>query len=326
MNKLKGEVYTMRKKISIIGAGNVGASIAYTLTIDGVASEIVLIDINKEKAKGEAMDILQGTAFCPPTTIYAGDYPDTSNSDIVIITSGIPRKPGQTRLDLAQNNVNLIKQIGPELVKYAPNAVYLVVSNPVDIMTYALIKTTGLPEHQVFGSGTMLDSARLRSIISKKANINPQNVHAYVFGEHGDSSMIPWSLTSISGINLEAYNAIACEKQNEFCDINFKSKIEEYVKTSGSKIISMKGATFYAIALSVRNICDCILRDTNSVLTVSGMIHNRYGIDGICLSLPFILGKDGIVCDITPPLAQEEEDLLRNSAHTLKDFVTSLAM
>lgn len=313
----------MGKKISIIGAGNVGASIAYTLTMDGMASEIVLVDINKEKAVGEAMDILQGTVFCPPVNIYAGDYPDVANSDIIVITSGIPRKEGQSRLDLAQNNINLMKQIGPELVKYAPNAIYLVVSNPVDIMTYALLKVTGLPDNQVLGSGTMLDSARLRSNISESLKINPKNVHAYVFGEHGDSSFVPWSLTTISGMPLESYYKNKCEEDSAYCNVSFEG-IEQEVRTSGGKVISLKGATYYAIALSVRRICDCIVRDTNSVLTVSGMIHNRYGIDDVCLSLPFVVSKNGIEYAVSPPMLPKEEALLQNSYKVLKDMISTL--
>lgn len=312
----------MRKKVSIIGAGNVGASIAYTLTLDGMASEIVLIDINKGKAEGEALDILQGTVFCPPVTIYAGDFSDAANSDVVIITSGIPRKPGQTRLDLAQNNINLIKEIGPELVKHAPNAIYLVVSNPVDVMTYTLLKTTGLPENQVFGSGTILDTARLRSNISEQLKLNPKNIHAYVLGEHGDSSMVPWSLTTVSGMPLKEYYAARCLEDSSYC-INFKA-LEDEVRTSGSKVISLKGATYYAIALSVRRICDCILRDTNSVLTVSGMINGRYDIHDVCLSIPFVVNKDGLSYDITPTLLPEEVSLLQKSAATLKEFIASL--
>lgn len=313
----------MSKKISIIGAGNVGATIAYTLTVDGMASEIVLIDINKGKAEGEAMDILQGTALCPPVNIYAGDYKDAADSDIVVITSGIPRKPGQTRLDLAQNNVNLMKSIGPELVKYAPNAIYLVVANPVDVMTYALIKTTGLPESQVLGSGTMLDSARLRSIIAEKADVNPKNVHAYVFGEHGDSSMVPWSLTAISGMDVKTYKRSVCNLDDAQIDTDLK-EIEEDVRTSGGKVIGLKGATYYAIALSVRRICDCIIRDTNSVLTVSGMIHGRYGIDDVCLSLPYVVGKEGLKREITPELLPEEAELVQKSADTLKELIKAL--
>ena len=311
----------MRKKISIVGAGNVGASIAYTLTIDGMASEIVLIDINKGKAEGEAMDILQGTALCPPVNIYAGDYEDAKESDIVVITSGIPRKPGQSRLDLAQNNVNLMKEIAPKLVSAAPDAVYVIVSNPVDIMTYTFLQVTGLPDHQVIGSGTMLDSARLRSIIAENANINPKNVHGYVLGEHGDSSVVPWSLITISGMEMNTY----CDTLGIKMQMNL-DEIANEMRTSGSKVIGLKGATYYAIALSVCRICDCIMRDTNSVLAVSTMIHNHYGINDVCLSLPAIIGKNGIVDVINPPLLPEEELSLQASADTLKGLIKDLAM
>ncbi len=311
----------MRKKISIVGAGNVGASIAYTLTIDGMASEIVLIDINKGKAEGEAMDILQGTALCPPVDIYAGDFEDAKESDIVVITSGIPRKPGQSRLDLAQNNVNLMKEIAPKLVSAAPDAVYVIVSNPVDIMTYTFLQVTGLPDHQVIGSGTMLDSARLRSIIAENANINPKNVHGYVLGEHGDSSVVPWSLITISGMEMNTY----CDTLGIKMQMNL-DEIANEMRTSGSKVIGLKGATYYAIALSVCRICDCIMRDTNSVLAVSTMIHNHYGINDVCLSLPAIIGKNGIIDVINPPLLPEEEVSLQASADTLKELIKDLAM
>ncbi len=313
----------MSKKISIIGAGNVGATIAYTLTMDGMASELVLVDINEDKAKGEALDIIQGTPFCPPVDIYAGNYSDIANSDIVIITSGIPRKEGQSRLDLAQNNINLMKEMGPELVKHAPDAIYVVVSNPVDIMTYTLIKSTGLPERQVVGSGTVLDSARLRSDIADSLDVNPKNVHAYVFGEHGDSSFVPWSLATISGMPLEAFYREKRKLDPGFTDIDLDG-YEENVRTSGSKIISKKGATYYAIALSVRRICDCIIRDTNSILTVSGMIHDRYGMDDVCLSLPFVVNKDGIEYAVSPEILPEEEEKLTNSYNVLREMIDSL--
>jgi L-lactate dehydrogenase len=309
----------MHKKITVVGTGNVGASIAYTLTTNGMASEIVLVDINKGKAEGEAMDILQGTAFCPPVDIHAGEYEDAKGSDIVIITSGIPRKPGQTRLELAQVNVNLMKDIGPKLVAAAPKAVYVVVSNPVDVMTYALLKATNLPATQVIGSGTMLDSARLRSIIAETVGINPKNVHGYVIGEHGDSSVVPWSLTTIAGMEMNAY----CDSIGKSGCMNLPA-IEEDMRTSGAKVIGLKGATYYAIALSVCRICECILRDTNSVVPVSAMIHNRYGIDDVCLSLPFIIGQHGIRQEINPSLLPEEVENLQKSAQALKEIITQV--
>ena len=190
-------------KITIIGTGCVGSTIAYTLTVMGLASEIVMIDINSEKALGEALDIRQGTPFCNPCSIYAGDYRDASGSDIVILTSGIARKPGQTRLELAQTNVNITKMIIPEITKYAPDAIYIIVSNPVDILTYTFLKLSGIPENHLIGSGTILDTARLRSRLSEYYRINQNNVHAYVLGEHGDSSFIPWSVANISNVPIK---------------------------------------------------------------------------------------------------------------------------
>ena len=292
------------KKITILGTGNVGATIAYTLAIDGMASEILLIDINDKKAKGEAMDIFQGTPFCAPVNIHAGDYEEAVDSDVVIVTVGLARKPGQTRIDLAQANVNIIKSVMPQITRYAPDAIYVVVSNPVDIITYAILKNTNLSENQVFGSGTMLDSARLRSRLAEHVGLNSKNIHAYVFGEHGDTSMIPWSLTTIAGMEMSKYCTYICD-QNNRCGKTELKEIEEDVRTAGAQVIALKGATFYAIALSVRRICECILRDTDSVMTVSAMIHNQYGINDVCLSLPFVVGAQGIRRAVVPPLNKD---------------------
>ena len=197
----------MSRKITIIGAGSVGSTIAYTLSNDDIASEIVMIDVNKEKVEGEVLDIIQGTCFRDPISIVAGDYEDAKDSDIVIITSGIARKPGQTRLELAQTNVNILKSIAPQIAAVAPNALYVIVSNPVDVMTYVFTKVSGIPENQIIGSGTILDSARLRCGISEHFEIAQKNVHAYVFGEHGDTSFVPWSCASVSAIDMDDYPA-----------------------------------------------------------------------------------------------------------------------
>lgn len=311
------------KKITILGAGNVGASIAYTLTMDGMASEIVLIDINDKKARGEAADILQGTPFSAPVNIYAGDYPDAANSDIVIVTVGMARKPGQTRIDLAQANVNIVKSVMPQITKYAPDAVYVVVSNPVDIITYAIIQSGLLSERQVIGSGTMLDSARLRSRLAAHVGLNAKNVHAYVFGEHGDTSMIPWSLATIAGIEMNRYCTDLCDKHN-LCGKEELREIEDDVRNAGARVIELKGATYYAIAMAVRRICECIIRDTDSVMTVSAKIHDQYGISDVCLSLPFVVGAQGITRAIIPPLTDEEQAMLHKSADALKSVIAQL--
>ena len=313
----------MRKKITVLGAGNVGASIAYTLAIRGLCSEIVMIDINKEKCEGEALDIYQGTPFTEPIKILSGEYEDVANSDIVIVTIGIARKPGQTRLDLAQTNVNIIKSVIPEVYKHAPNAVYLVVSNPVDIITYTLIKACGIPEKQVIGSGTMLDTARLRAILGEYLHINVNNVEAYVLGEHGDSSMVPWSL--VNSVGLQFDEAVVCV--SDICKNKYKLEkeyIEDEVKKAGGIVIAKKGATYYAIAASVSAICEAIYQDLNSCLTVSSMIHDRYGINDVCLSLPFVVGINGIRREINPPLREEEIAKLQNSAKVLKNLIDQL--
>lgn len=313
----------MRKKICILGAGNVGATIAYTLSMRGLCSEIVFIDINKQKSIGEALDIVQGSPFGNPIKIYSGEYPDALNSDIVIVTLGIARKPGQSRLDLAQTNINIAKSVIPEVAKYAPNAVYLVVSNPVDIITYALIKGCGLSQKQVFGSGTMLDTSRLRSLLGDHLHLNYKNVHAYVFGEHGDSSMIPWSLTSAIGLEIDkSFNSIS-DLHGEGYDINCEA-IEDEVKNAGAKVIACKGATYYAIAMTVAQLVECIYQDLNTCVTVTGMINNRYGINDVCLSLPFVIGMQGIRREITPAITPDEEEKLRASAKLLKDSISQL--
>jgi L-lactate dehydrogenase len=312
-------------KISILGAGNVGATIAYTLTLEGLASEIVLVDINKDKAKGEAMDIIQCTALCPSVNIFSGEYSDIEGSDIVIVTLGCARKPGQSRIDLAQGNINIIKSVMPEAVKYAPNAIYAVVSNPVDIITYTILKTTGLPENHVFGSGTLLDSARLREMIGQHINVNPQHIHAYVLGEHGDSSMVPWSLTSIGGIPMDVFTNSVHKKDPNFKPLDYDKTVES-VHKCGGEVIRLKGATFYAIAVSATTICRNILHDANAILPLSGMLHGEYGFSDVCLSVPFVLNRDGIANSVTPPLTKEEMGKFSASAKMLKDTISKLSI
>lgn len=311
------------KKISIIGTGSVGSTIAYTLTVMGIASEIVLIDINNEKAKGEALDIRQGTPFCGASTIYAGSYLDARNSDIVILTSGIARKPGQSRLELAQTNVNITKSIIPEITKYAPDALYIIVSNPVDILTYTFHKVSGLPESHIIGSGTILDTARLRARLSEYYNINQSNVHAYVFGEHGDSSFIPWSVANISNVPiLDCNNAIVTPGMSNPA-LDFEA-VEDYVRKSGGRVIQRKGATFYAVSVSVCHICKCLLGGLDTTMTVSTMMHGEYGIEDVCLSTLNLVGCDGIRSKVHVPLTDEEVLKLRNSADTLKAVIKQL--
>lgn len=318
-----GEVTKNGTKISIIGAGNVGATIAYTFAVAGTCSEIVLIDINKEKAEGEAMDIRQGLPFCQAARISAGDYEAAAGSEIVVVTLGRARKPGQTRLDLAQSNVDIIKEVMPGIAAAAPDAVYVVVSNPVDIITYAILKCTDLSPSQVIGSGTVLDSSRLRSLLADHVHLSSKCVHAYVFGEHGDTAMIPWSLTNISGMEMNEYCTDFCPRHNA-CGKTEIASILNDVRTAGAEVIKRKGATYYAIALSVNKICDVILRDSHAVLTVSVLSNGAYGIDDVCLSLPYVVGGHGIERAITPPLLINELNELQASANALKSVISNL--
>ncbi len=310
-------------KVSIIGTGSVGSTIAYTLTVMGLASEIVMIDINNEKALGEALDIRQGTPFCGACSIYAGDYRDAVNSDIVIVTSGIARKPGQSRLELAQTNVNITKQIIPEITKYAPDATYIIVSNPVDILTYTFYKMSGLPENRIIGSGTILDTARLRSRLSEYYNINQSNVHAYVFGEHGDSSFIPWSVANISNVPIKECKKLITTPGINTPELDF-GEIEQYVRKSGARVIARKGATFYAVSVSVCHICKCLLGGIDTTMTVSTMMHGEYGIENVALSTLNMVGHEGVRGKVNVPMTDEEVTLLRKSADTLKDVISNL--
>ena len=309
-------------KVTIIGSGSVGATIAYTLTISGVASEIVMIDINGEKALGEALDIRQGTPFCNPTNIYAGFYEDAKGSDIVIITSGIARKPGQTRLELAQTNVDILKAVADSVVKYAPDATYVIVSNPVDVLTYVFCKYTGLPEERVIGSGTILDTARLRARISEYYSVSQKNVHAYFLGEHGDSGFVPWSIANISNIPVEKFSESVL---NHAKYPEFKTEeVEDFVRKSGARVIERKGATYYAVSMSVCHICKCLLSGIDTTLTVSTMLHGEYGINDVCLSLLNIVGNKGANSKVLLPLNEKEIEALQKSAESLKAVINSI--
>ena len=309
-------------KITVIGAGSVGSTIAYSLVVMGIASEIVMIDINKEKAQGEAMDIKQGVPFSHPASIYAGEYTDAVDSDIVIITSGMARKAGQSRLDLAQTNVNILKSVAAEIVPHAPNAIYIIVSNPVDVLTYVFHKISGIPEERIIGSGTILDTARLRARVAEYYDVNEKNVHAYVLGEHGDSAFVPWSIANISNVPVCDYkNAI--QNGGDYPDIDHED-VENYVRKSGATVIQRKGATFYAVSMSVCHLCKCLLSGIDTTLTVSTMLHGEYGIDDVCLSLLSIVGKDGATGKILLPLNDEEVKALHNSADCLKNIINNI--
>ena len=310
-------------KITVIGAGNVGATIANDLMIQGIASEIVLVDINKQKAFGEALDIYQGAPFCSPAIVRSGDYPAAEGSDIVVITSGLPRKAGQSRLDLAQANVNIIKDIAPQIVKYAPNAIYIIVSNPVDVLTYVFHKVSGIPENRIIGSGTILDTSRLQSALAKRFRISPKNVHAHVYGEHGDSSFVPWSLVHIANNHIDAYRASSPDRDKIEWTQDY-AEVEEFVKTSGAQVIKNKGATFFAVAMSVCHLCKCALNTAGTALTVSTMMHGEYGVSDVCLSTLALVDRCGVRGKILNQLTDEEVGKLRHSAQCLRAVIDQI--
>ena len=313
----------MGNKITIIGAGSVGATIANDLAVMNVATEIVLIDINHEKAFGEAMDIYQGLSFGSPAIVRSGDYEDAEGSSIVVITSGLPRKPGQTRLELAQTNVDILKEITPNIVKHAPDAIYIIVSNPVDVLTYVFHKISGIPANHIIGSGTILDTARLQAALAKEFHISPKNVHAHVYGEHGDTSFVPWSLATISNNRIAVYKDHAPENGK----IRFNGEyeqIEEHVRTSGAVVIKSKGVTNYAVAMSVCHIARCIFNGSGTALTVSSMMNGEYGIEDVCLSVLCIVDDDGIRGKIQNDLTYNEYVKLQASADKLKQTIANI--
>lgn len=307
-------------KISIIGSGFVGATTAYTLALSGFVKTIVLIDINKDKAEGDALDISHGVPFISPVEVYAGDYSDVSGSDIIIITAGAAQKPGETRLDLVKRNTMIFKDIVAKLIKVNDTAIYLIVTNPVDILTYVTYKISGLPYGRVLGSGTVLDSARFRYLLSKHCNIDPRNIHGYIIGEHGDSELAAWSITNIAGIPIDNY----CNLCGKACEKDFREEIFNNVVRAAYTIIEKKGATYYAVALAVRRIVEAIFRDENSILTVSSPLTGQYGVTNVALSLPSVVGRNGIVNILELPLSQEEIAAFRRSAEVIKSVIQEL--
>ena len=309
--------------ITVIGAGSVGATVANDLMIQGVASEIVLVDINKQKAYGEALDIYQGAPFHSPAIVRSGDYEDAFGSDIVVITCGVARKPGMSRLDLAQTNVNIIKDVAASVVPFAPDAIYVIVSNPVDVLTYVFHKVSGLPENQIIGSGTILDTSRLQSELARRFCISPKNVHAHVYGEHGDSSFVPWSLAHIANNHIDEYKNCSPDKERIKWEQEYE-EVEQFVKKSGGKIIENKGATFYAVAMSVCHICKCIYSGAGTALTVSTLMHGEYGVDDVCLSTLALVDRTGVRGKILNKLTDEEVKKLHLSADKLKSVIAQV--
>ncbi|MEF9952251.1 MAG: L-lactate dehydrogenase [Clostridium sp.] len=307
-------------KIGIIGCGFVGSTIAYTLAVTGLVNEIVIVDLNKEKAEGDALDINHGISLVKPINIYAGEIKDLEGCNIVVITAGVNRVPSSSRLELLKDNVRIFKDLIPKIAKVNDNAIYLVVSNPVDILTYVTHKILGGDHKKVIGSGTVLDSSRYRYILSQCLDIDPRNIHAYIIGEHGDTEFPVWSSASVCGMSIEEY----CKFSKSTLSCDNKLEIEKRVRGSGMEIIRKKGATYYAVAMTVMRICECILRDERSILPVSSLISNCYGINNVSLSLPTILGSEGVDKVIEIPLTDCEIEKLILSANTLKKAISDV--
>jgi L-lactate dehydrogenase len=318
MNKLN-------PKVSVVGAGNVGTKFIYALMIKGLARQIVLVDQNRDKAEGEVLDLGHGAPYVPSVELVAGDYKDMKGSDVIVVTAGKKQQPGQTRLDLVKDNVELFKHIIPEIVKNAPEAVLLIVTNPVDILSYAAYKFSGKPASQVIGSGTVLDSARFRYEIAKHCNIDPHNIHAYILGEHGDTEFPAWSKVIIGGTALKDF-CIFCNSNHNCDKENILNTIFDKVKNSAYKIIEKKGETSYGIGLALTRIVEAILRDENSVLPVSSLIKDFNGISDVYLSLPNVVNRSGIRELLRIELSSEEQTALINSAKSLRKIINEAGL
>lgn len=308
------------RKAAVIGCGFVGSATAFTLMQSRLFSELVLLDVNMEKADGEAKDIAHGIPFAGQMKIYAGTYDDAADAAIIIITAGANQKPGETRLDLVQKNTAIYQSIIPEIVKRDFGGILLIVSNPVDILTYVALKLSGLPENRVLGSGTVLDTARLKYALGEHLGVDSRSVHSFIIGEHGDSEIAAWSSTNVSGIPLNDF----CEMRGHFNHDAAMDAIAEKVKNSAYEIISKKQATYYGIAMSVKRICECIVRNERSILPVSAMMHGEYGIEDITLSMPAIVGIGGVETHVPIALSEEEAEKLVESAKKLKEVAKGL--
>ena len=310
---------SINRKVVVVGTGQVGATICYALMMSGIASTIVLINRNTDLSEGHAMDLNHGLPFVQPATIFAGNYSDCKGADIVVVTAGAAHKQNETRLDLVSKNTDIFKDVIPKITVHEPGTL-LIISNPVDILTYVALKVSGYPMDRVIGSGTTLDTARFKFLLSRHCRVDPHNVHAYVIGEHGDSEVPVWSQANIAGLPL-LEDCRACERS---CSSEQRDEIFGQVKKAANEIISRKGYTNFAIALAVVRIVTSILRDENSVLTVSSLINDYYDVSDVCLSIPTILNMNGIARHIKIDLDEAEIHQLQDSAKALKKIIGQL--
>ena len=314
------EALSTTHKIAIIGAGKVGTTFAYALMLEGLAGEIVLIDMDKERTEGEVMDLNHAIPLSNPVRIWNGDYPDVAGANIVVISAGSAQRPGETRLDLLKRNIAIFRQILPQVLKYNNEAILLIATNPVDVLSYASWKMTGLPAQRVIGSGTVLDTARFRSMISQRFSLDARNVHAFIVGEHGDSEVAIWSSANIAGIPLTDF----CQQVG--CDISAEDRIKmgNDVRNAAYEIIKRKGATFYAVGVGLARIVESILRDQHSVLSISNLVPGYYGIEDVYLSLPAILGESGVEKILKLNLDEKETAALQHSAQVMHEVIGQL--
>jgi L-lactate dehydrogenase len=309
-------------KVSVVGAGFVGSTIAYTLVMKGVASDIVLVDVNRDRAEGEAMDIAHGAPFAKVSSIRAGGYPDTAGSDLVIVTAGTNQKPGETRMDLINRNASIMRDAAGLLAQYSPDSILLVVANPVDVMAYVARATTGFPAERVIGSGTVLDSSRFRYLLSQElGGVDPRNIHGYILGEHGDSEFPAWSLVSVAGMGIDQ----AAAHFGVSFDQATRERIHVRTRDAAYAIIQKKKATYYGIGMSATRIVEAIVRDEHAIMSVSVHLAGQYGLDDVYLSLPAVLGQHGVERILTPDLPADELAALAHSAEVLKQAQASLA-
>lgn len=309
-----------RRKVAVIGCGNVGATCAFELIESGLFLEMVLIDVDQQRSEGEAMDLSHGSAYSHAMKIYSGNYDDIQDAGVIVITAGAAQRDGETRLDLVRKNVKIMKSIIEELKNRKCEGILLIVSNPVDILTYVALKISGFEAHRVIGSGTVLDTARLRYVIGERLMVDSRNVHAYIVGEHGDSEVPIFSTASISGIHMNHF----AQLRGYFNYEDMILEVYEDVKNSAYEIIKRKGATYYGIAVAVKRICEAIIKDEHSILPVSSLMEGAFGFHDLCLSVPTVIGKDGVEMLVDIYLNNDEYSKLEYSAKTLKSVIDDL--
>ncbi len=308
------------QKVAVIGCGFVGATSAFSLIQTGLFSEMVLIDANTKKAEGEAMDLSHGSAYLTPMNIYAGTYDDIVDAGLIVITAGANQKPNETRLDLVKKNVQIFKSIIPEIKNRNCEGILLIVSNPVDILTEVALKLSGFPSHRVIGSGTVLDTARLKYVLGKHLQVDPRDIHAYIIGEHGDSELVVWSGAQVAGIHINHF----CELRGHFNHEEAMERLAQEVRDSAYEIIERKGATYYGVAVAVKRIATAIVKNEHAVLPVSSLMQGEFGLHDLCLSIPTVIGQQGVEKVVDIYLNNDENEKLQTSAKALKDVLDGL--